>query len=385
MKILICLSRVPYPLEKGDKLRAYHQIRVLSQKHDIYLVALTDKPVPKETLDQLAPFCKGMKFFKITLLSKICSLISFFFRGLPFQCGYFFNPKIKKEIHYYIDAVQPDHIYCQLVRMAEYVKRVPLPKTLDYQDVMSKGMRRRCDKAPLLLKPIFFSEYKRLLKYERAVFDQFDHKTIITAVDRDLIQHPQSADIQVVANGVDFSTYQYADLPKKFDLIFSGNMSYFPNVDAAEFLVKQILPPLRTQFPNITVVLCGATPSPRVKALASPNVIVTGWVDSMAEMYAQSRIFVAPLQVGTGLQNKLLEAMAMKLPCVTSPLAGKPLENVQEGREVLICNTVSGYVDAISLLLKNSDRYAEIAENGHLFVKKNYNWEAMTARLEELL
>ena len=151
-----------------------------------------------------------------------------------------------------------------------------------------------------------------------------------------MIPHSENEKIVVVANGVDFSKYVYSDAPKQYDLIFSGNMSYAPNIDAAEYLAKEIFPQLKVEFPDLKLVLCGTNPAPRVQALRSKDVIVTGWVDSMSEYYGKSRIFIAPMRLGTGLQNKLLEAMAMKLPCVTSTLAGRPLEGIEEGKEVII-------------------------------------------------
>ena len=187
-------------------------------------------------------------------------------------------------------------------------------------------MLRRAQKAPFWQKPFFKMESRRLQRYEAAVFDDFQHHTIITEVDRDLMPVKEKERILVVGNGVDFEQFQYRGQPKKYDLMFAGNMAYAPNVDAAEFLVKQILPRLLPQFPDLRLVLCGANPSKRVQALRGPHVTVTGWVESMSEYYAQSRIFIAPMRLGTGLQNKLLEAMATQLPCVTSPLAGKPLK-----------------------------------------------------------
>ena len=385
MKILVVLPRVPFPLEKGDKLRAYHQIRLLSKNHEIYLFALSDKSDNSEAEVELERFCKKIVFHKIGVAVRICQTAVFALKGLPLQCGWFYSRVAQKKLNRFISEIKPDHIYCQLVRTAEYVKDSLLPKTIDYQDVLSKGMARRAEAAPWYLKPFFRMEQKRLARYEENIFPYFDNKTIITGVDRDLIPHPQHDEIHVIANGVDFEKFSYNGEPKEFDLIFTGNMSYPPNVDAAEFIVKQIFPKLRERFPDLTVVLAGANPSQKVLALRQNGVIVTGWVDSMADYYAKSKIFIAPMHLGTGLQNKLLEAMAMRLPCITSPLAGKPLSNVVDGKEIIICNTVTGYVDAVSILLNNPDKYAEISANGYDFVKNNYNWETMTAKLERVI
>lgn len=385
MKLLVLLSRFPYPLEKGDKLRAYHQLKYLSQNHDIYLVTLNDKKLSESDVNAVKPFCKEIHVMNLCRWTRFISIILFFFRGLPLQCGYFYHQKTDKKIHQLIKAIQPDHIYGQLVRVAEYIKKEPYPKTIDYQDVLSKGMDRRAQTAPWYLKPFFKMESRRLAKYEADIFSYFDNHTIITGVDRDLIPHSNSYNIELVANGVDFEKFQSRDTEKKFDLIFTGNMSYVPNVDAALFLANTIFPELKKKFPSLTLAICGANPAAKVKALARKGIVVTGWINDMNEYYTKSRIFVAPMRLGTGLQNKLLEAMASGIPCVTSFLAGKPLENVQQAKDIMICNTLTGYLDAISILLTNQELYDEMVRNGQRFVRENYNWETTTKKLEQIL
>jgi len=304
---------------------------------------------------------------------------------LPMQCGYFYSNKVKQEIEKLIHKIYPDHIYCFMIRMAEYVKHENLHKTLDYQDVLSVGMKRRAEKAPIWKKPVFWYEYQALRRYEKNIFSYFTNKTIITSIDRDLIHHPQKQYIQVIPNGIDFERFSYIKEEKKYDLIFAGNMSYPPNVNAALFLAKSIFPKLLTKLPNLKLCICGATPAPAIKALACENIVVTGWVDEIAPYYAQSKIFVAPMHLGTGLQNKLLEAMAMKIPCVTSPLAGKPIEGAQNNHDLLICNKVNEYVEAITKLLSDKTFYKTIAENGYQFVKANYDWEEVGKKLEEVM
>jgi glycosyltransferase involved in cell wall biosynthesis len=183
---------------------------------------------------------------------------------------------------------------------------------------------------------------------------------------------------------VDTDFFQHQKCEKQFDLIFTGNMAYTPNIQAAEYLVKKILPELQKKYPDIRVVLCGATPSPKVCALRGKNVIVTGWVEDIRSYYAQSRIFIAPMQLGTGLQNKLLEAMALQIPCIASPLASKPLEVVSQ-KEIFVCHDVKEYVNAIDILLTNNELYQFIVQNGYEFVKKNYNWNSTTEILEKLM
>ncbi|MBP5663600.1 MAG: glycosyltransferase [Bacteroidales bacterium] len=381
MKLLVVLSRFPYPLEKGDKLRAYHQIRVLSRQHDIYLFALSDTEVPASSMEAMKPFCKEIREGRICWWTMLTNSLRAFFKGWPIQCGYFYSREAKRALRQFADEVKADAIYAQLVRTVPYVQELEGEKTIDYQDVFSQGMLRRAERAPFWQKPFFKMESRRLQRYEAEVFPLFQHHTIITEVDRDLMPVKDKDKISIVGNGVDFEQYKYEGQEKIYDLIFAGNMSYAPNVDAAEFIVKQILPNLLSQFPNLRLVLCGANPAPRVRALQGPHVTVTGWVDSIAEYYAQSKIFIAPMRLGTGLQNKLLEAMATQLPCVTSPLAGKPLKGVENQRDVLICDKVEDYVKAITQLLTDSAYYQQIAQQGYQYVKERYSWEAMTGVL----
>lgn len=386
MKIVVVLPRFPYPLEKGDKLRAFHQLRTLSRNHELYLVTLAEELPAEEELAQVRPFCKEIHVVKLSFSSKCWNIFCAFFEGLPIQCGYFYKKEAQKVIRELVERVRPDRIYCLLIRTAEYVKNLPVKKTIDYQDVLSKGMQRRYENAKWYEKPFFGSEYRRLARYERRVFDFFDEKVIITEVDRELIPHSENEHIHVIANGVDFAKYACQSCPKKeYDLIFAGNMGYAPNVEAAEFLCREVLPLLLEERPDLKVAICGANPAARVLALRNRNVTVTGWVDDMSEWYAKSRIFIAPMHLGTGLQNKLLEALAMKLPCITSPLAGRPLKGVEQGKEILVCNTTTGYVETVLQLLENEELYQEIAENGYQFVKRNYNWETINSKLEEII
>lgn len=385
MKILVVLSRFPYPLEKGDKLRAYHQIRCLSKKHEIYLAAVCEQPVSSSDLKQLELFCKEILLMPQGVVPRFCNSAMAFFKGWPIQCGYFYSKRNQRLLDGFVRKVAPDRIYCQLFRMAEYVKGYSIRKTLDYQDVFSKGMLRRYEKAPCYKKPFFKMEYRRVARFEAEIFDYFDGKTIITAVDRDLIPHEKNGEIAVVANGVDFQKFNYNGENKEYDIIFSGNMNYAPNVDAAEYLVKEIMPLLWSEFPDLRVVLCGATPADQVKALAGSKVIVTGWVDSMAEWYAKSKVFVAPMRMGTGLQNKLLEAMAMQLPCVTSPLAGKPLRTANQQGAIITSATAVDYVEAVRRLLTDDEYYHCLAENGNRFVHENYDWESSADQLERII
>ena len=383
MKILVLLSRVPYPLEKGDKLRAFNQLKGLSKNHEIYLVALNDSPLHPEAEQILSSFCKSVKIISLSKWDIFQNLSKSIFSTLPFQVSYFFDKKADEIIKDYSREINPDVVFCQLIRMAEYAKNLPFPKVLDYMDVFSKGMKRRAKKS-FLLKPFLIWEAGKLLKYENYVFDLFDQKTIISKPDQLQIPHSANNQITVIPNGVDFEYFQSKKSEKKYQILFTGNMAYPPNIDSAIFLAKKIIPQLKRQFPSIKLLIAGANPVASVIALKSKNIKVSGWVNDIRDCYNSSEIFVAPMQMGTGLQNKLLEAMAMKIPCITSELANKAL-GAKDNEEILVAKNVDEYVRKISELLQDQNKRNLLAENAYQFVKQNYNWDKINSQLEEIL
>jgi polysaccharide biosynthesis protein PslH len=384
MKLFILLPRVPYPTEKGDKLRAFNQIKQLSRHHEIILCALNDSVLHEKAIPVLTKYCKSVHIIPISRVTILFNLLKTIFTDKPLQVGYFFNKKTAAQVRRLIDHYKPDHIYCQLIRVAEYVRKINIPKTLDYQDVFSKGVERRLSTSPSYIRPFLRLEHTRLLKYEHDIFSDFDNKIIISRPDRDQIPHPEREKIVVVPNGVDMEFFKPMESEKEFDLVFTGNMGYPPNINAAEFLVHKIIPLVLERKPDTTLLIAGANPNLRVSVLKSAHVEVTGWVADMRDCYAAARIFIAPMQIGTGLQNKLLEAMAMQVPCITSPLANQALQ-ANDGEEILIASTPEEYADHILMLLSNPVRSREIAMNGYNYVLRNYSWEKETGKIEELI
>lgn len=384
MKVFFLLPRVPYPTEKGDKLRAYNHLKQLSMHHEVILCALNDDVLHEDAVKVLSQYAKSVYVIPISKSVIFFNLFKTVFTDKPFQVGYFYNKATAKKIEAILEFHKPDHIFCQLVRVAEYVRNSPIPKTLDYQDVFSKGIERRLSTSPFYIKPFLKIEYQRLLKYENEAFDLFDNKIIISAPDRDLIPHPEKEKIVVVRNGVDSLFFKPLEREKEYDLVFTGNMGYPPNINAAEFLAAKILPKVLQKKPDLTLLIAGANPHLRVSVLKSEHIDVSGWVQDMRECYACAKIFIAPMQIGTGLQNKLLEAMAMQIPCITSPLANQALR-AKENVEILVAETPEEYAKHILMLLKDPELARKIARNGYDFVLHNFNWEKESEKIEALI
>ena len=386
MKIFVLLPRIPYPLEKGDKLRAFNQIKQLAKHNEIVLCALNDnsKVSEQDAFRALQPYCQSINFIKISKPQILIGLVRAFCKGLPLQCGYFFNRRAAKRIDKLIAKHRPDMLYGQLLRVAEYIRRNDLPKAIDYQDIFSYGMKRRADVASFVMRPIYNMEYRRLARYEAAIFDDFDVRTIISSPDRDLFPHERRDDILIIPNGVDHDYFKPMEREKKYDLVFTGNMSYPPNVNAVEYLANEILPIVWKTRPETTLYIAGATPDPRVKKCANDRIIVSGWLDDIRDAYAQSRFFIAPMRIGTGLQNKLLEAMSMRLPAITSPLANASL-GAKPNEEILIGSNADEMAKNIIALLTDKEKAAQIAQAGFDFTNRVYDWGRATEVLEEAM
>lgn len=389
MTVLVISSRVPFPLEKGDKLRLFHQLKHLSKEHNVILCCLSSKDVTDAQREALSPWVSELHVYRLSWFRRAWRMAWAWASERPFQVTWFTDKRVQKHLHQLIADRAPDVLYCQLVRCAEYVKDLhEVPKVLDYMDALSAGMHRRANnETRLLARPLQWllrAEGTRLARYESRVFDYFDGTTIISRNDRLLIPHRDRDRIQLVPNGVDLSAFTPAVRAPEGDpvLLFTGNMSYAPNVDAAHHLVEEILPLIK--HPRARVVLAGAQPKPSLLALASDRVTVTGWVDDISEQYREATLFVAPLRIGTGLQNKVLEAMASELPCILSPHAFAPL-NLPSSGHAVVCQGAEAFAEAVDRLLGSPDQAKAMATRAKSSIEGQFSWDTHGGTLSRLL
>jgi glycosyltransferase involved in cell wall biosynthesis len=300
------------------------------------------------------------------------------------QIGYWDSVKARKAYKAFESKVQPDVLYNQMVRTMVYVARSKYPKVMDFQDALSMNTERRLDHAHFLWHYILHFEFKMLRSTEYNSFKIFDALTIISDADSDAIPHTRNGDIYITPNGVDFDFFKPIECPKQYDVVFCGNMHYEPNVRAARYLASVVMPLVWKQMPEARLLLAGADPKKQVRELANDRVVVSGFVDDIRQSYASAKILAAPMLTGSGLQNKLLEAMSMRIPCVTTSIANDSL-HAQAGKEVLIGDTAESFADHIVSLLKDDQLRSSLAQNGHDFVLQNFSWEKAGLKLEEVL
>lgn len=386
MKILVVLPRFPYPLEKGDKLRAYNQIRELSKHNEIYLFCVSHSKVLPEHVEAVRHFCKEIRVVRSPRLINYKNIVRNYFSTKSLQLGYWDSRHARKAFKEFQAKVMPDVLYSQMVRTMPLVSRSQVPKVMDFQDALSMNTERRMEQSRGLWHYILHFEFKMLRSTEYNSFKIFDALTIISEPDSDAIPHMRNSDIHIIPNGVDFDyfTPQQPKANSQYDIVFCGNMRYEPNIKAAQYLVNQVMPFVWDKRPETRVLLAGAYPRYNITNLASPQVTVSGYVDDIRECYASARIFAAPMQTGSGLQNKLLEAMSMKIPCVTTSIANASLHATPD-RDVLVGDNPLQFAEHLLALLDDSDRRNTLAENGYRFVHDNYSWERSCEKLEQIL
>jgi len=266
MKILVLLSRFPFPLEKGDKLRAFHQVKHLHSSHEVILCCLTNRTPKAGELKKVESICSELHLFKLNRATQILRLAYATVSSKPYQVHFFFQNRIAKKLKKLVQESKPDHIYAQLVRTTEYVKHLhEVPKTLDYMDALNKNYSRRLEELAGIKKWLTREEAKRLVAYENLIFDYFEHHSIISEQDKLLIYHEKRDKIKIVPNGVDMEYFKFKEVSSTtIDLLFTGNMGYVPNESAALFLIEQVLPQIHETHPEVTLTIAGANPSQKL-------------------------------------------------------------------------------------------------------------------------
>jgi glycosyltransferase involved in cell wall biosynthesis len=160
-------------------------------------------------------------------------------------------------------------------------------------------------------------------------------------------------------------------------------MSYPPNILAAEYIIKQIVPVLVKKNIKFKLLLCGSSPGRKLQRYQSDNILIQGWVDDIRIPYSKSKIFIAPIEIGAGMQNKILEAISCKIPCITSELVNKGI-NMPEG-SIIIASGPEDYAEKIILLLGNKELYDSLTNNAFDYINKTYNWKIISEKLNYFL
>ncbi|HSP89127.1 MAG TPA: glycosyltransferase, partial [Ignavibacteriaceae bacterium] len=314
MKILIITPRIPYPPYRGDKLKIYNLSKHLSQNNSVKIVTFLRN---KEQLEDLENFKKSgiqIETIKLPVWESILKAFLNLFSKIPFQVAWFSSEKMKNKIDEEISKNNYDVIYFHLIRSAQYLnsQKGKSLKVIDFTDAVSLYLNRfaEIEKNPLK-KLLIKIEEKRIKHYEN-IAEKFNCVFICSEIDRDyLLNRGIKANIKIFNNGIDVEYFNSDVIDfEKNRIIFTGNMPYYANYDAAIYFSKEIFPLILEKKPDSKFYIVGQKPSKKIKALASKNIVVTGFVPDIKEEYLKSAVNVAPMRFGAGTLNKVIESIA---------------------------------------------------------------------------
>jgi len=381
-KIAVILSRFPYPLDKGDRLRAFHQLKYLSQYHDLYVHALYEGEMASEVIQEIEAICTELYVYRLNRIRQAIELVRAYLKGWPVQCGYFYSPYIDRKIKTRIEKLNPDVVYCQLSRTGLYGLHQPFYKVIDLQDAFSLNYQRMQEGMYGFRKWFYRREARSMRQFEEHLISRFDAATIISAFDKEALGE-KGQSVVVIPNGVETSFFTTRHCAKVYDVVFCGNLNYIPNREAALYLIKQLKPILVNRIPGIRISIAGSGGS-ALKDYGDEHLVVSDWVDDIRDVYDAGKLFVAPLFSGAGLQNKLLEAMSMGMTCITTPIVNASLQ-AREKTDLFIASSPDEFVEAIVGLLQDTEGRMNTGQQARKFVEEKYSWNQANAALARLL
>ncbi|MGQ9750719.1 TIGR03087 family PEP-CTERM/XrtA system glycosyltransferase [Desulfosoma sp.] len=400
MKILYLAHRIPYPPNKGDKIRSYHQVRFLAERHDVDLGCLCDDVEDLQHGKALEKLCRSVCVVpRHTGKRRARSLLRMGWRR-PLSVAYFYDERLQDDVNRRLRRGRYDAVVCFSSCMAEYVFRSPLgrllgkagdtPRTvMDFCDVDSDKWAQYATESPFPWNVFYRWESKRLAAYERTVHACFDVSVVISRREADLfcktlktLRRPH-----VVGNGVDVNYFAMENGPnfsmeREPVVVFVGAMNYHANVDGVLWFCREVWPRVRAAVPSAEFRIVGSRPAPKVRALhGKSGIYVTGFVPDVRPYLAQAWCSVAPLRLARGVQNKVLEAMAMGKAVVATPQALEGLE-VRPGHEVLCAQDPLAYAKLVIQILKNEALRRGLEKNAREYVHAHHSWARELQKFE---
>ena len=383
--ILYLVHRLPYPPNKGDKVRSYNLLKHLATQHRVYLGTFIDDPIDEPHIATVRALCADVHVARLDpRFARILSLSSLL-AGEALTLGYYRSSALRSWVN---ETCQRRHIDTAVIfssAMAQYLEEQPrIPTIIDFVDVDSAKWTQYAPRHRWPLSWVYRREGRLLLDYERRMAARASRSFFAT--DNEVALFTQQAPecrvrVQTMGNGVDadyFSADDTRSSPFPSDelpVVFTGAMDYLPNVDAATWFASDVLPGLLQRWPAARFYVVGRSPAAEVLALASDRIVVTGTVDDVRPYLQHAATVVAPLRIARGIQNKILEAMAMGRPVVAATACVEAL-TADPGREILDAAIAKEYMHCIDLLLQAPDRARAIGAAGRMRVQHSYTWAA---------
>ena len=391
--LLFLTHRLPFPPNKGDKVRSYHLLRHLAQDHRVFLGTFVDDPDDQQHVPAVQALCQEVHAPRLRPKRARIGSLKGLFNAEPLSLSYYRSSSMT---HWVTDLLSRNKMDATLVfssAMAQYVAPRAGPLLVDFVDVDSAKWTEYASAHRWPLSWVYRREGDTLLQYERQVAARADFSFFATEKEASMFRNlaPESAArVIALSNGVD-ADYFAADTARpspftadEIPVVFTGAMDYWPNIDAVCWFANDMLPQLRRRWPKLRFHIVGRSPAAAVRALESEAVQVSGTVPDVRPFLQHAAVVVAPLRLARGVQNKVLEAMAMARPVVAAAPCVEAID-VVAGKHLVSADSASDYVNAVGVLLGDPARANAIGNAGREQVLKAYGWDARLSRLDPFL
>lgn len=387
--ILFLAHRVPFPPDRGDKIRAFNILSYLARRKRVHLIAFADDPADLKRKNGLGKLTASRQIVwrgKGQATAGVQALAS----RRPFSLTAFDNPELRQAVDNLLARHSIDTIYVFSSQMAQYVPHKPRQRVvMDFVDMDSAKFAAYGKAARGFTGWMFRREARMLAQYEKSVAAKADASLFVSEAEAELFRERARAQrVHAVENGIDTVAFDPDASFRRLEsvaplIVFTGQMDYRPNIEGVTWFVESVFPHIRVRHPDAQFAIVGRKPDAAVLALAKiPGVTVTGEVADVRPWVAAASVVVAPLKLARGVQNKVLEAMAMARPVVASAAAATGIDH---GGAIEVSEGVGGMADAVSALLDDPARAAELGATARQRVIDHYGWDAKLAVLDGIM
>jgi sugar transferase (PEP-CTERM/EpsH1 system associated) len=387
MRILFLTSRLPYPPDRGDRLRAFNIIKSLSAAgHNIHLASFVASREEQGIASSLEKYCETLNLVRRGTLASWLACASAIPKKVPLQVAYYASSEMESVVERLLDVERIDMVYVHLFRMAGYVPgRRSEYKVIDFTDVISREIDMSLSYRRGINRLLYSTELPRIKAFEASVAATFDECWVVSDAEAEVLRGIcPSANVYVIPNGVDLEAFRPLGLRPGNVVSFVGHLGVPHNVDAVLHFYEKIFPEIWRELPDCRFCVVGPSAHRSLRRLERDGrVLMTGFVEDLNASLNSSAVFVAPLRYCAGLQNKVLEAMAAGVPVVATPCVNEGL-GAREDEEILLSSEPLEFASRVKKLMNDSGLRERIGGNGRRFVERVFSWRAANERIERI-
>lgn len=388
MRIFFLAQRVPYPPDRGDKITTANEVRHLARTHEVHVFCLADGA---DDLAQAEPLRGIVASVTAVLVSPAMARLRAaraLLLGQSLTVGMLSEKALRRAVQAAARRMPPDLVIVYSSNVAQHALALGgVPRIMQFADLDSRKFADLGTRAAWPMRWVYALEGRRLLAWERRIAHEFSHSLLCTEAEvADFRALIPGAPVSFLGNGVDLDYFAPGHaVPEEDFLVFTGVMDYAANVDAMVWFCAEVLPRIREQRPGVRLAIVGSRPNATVQRLAElPGVTVTGRVPDVRPWLGRATVFVAPLRLARGIQNKVLEAMASGVAVVASPAAFRGT-GLAAGEGIVPAESAGDFARAALDLLGDPGRRAEIARRGRAAMERDFTWAAQLARLDQVI